>query len=111
MAAGRRPSQAQLALLVDQLPASFVWTTGVDLRLTSVAGAALHLLDVDDPSALLGSELVKLVVGTADGGAVVVGADRGAVTGETTTFTEGSRKWAFDVHVKPLYDGDEIVGA
>jgi PAS domain S-box-containing protein len=107
----RRPSRPPLGLLVDQLPGSFVWTTDADLRLTSVAGGALSILGVGDADEVIGRELATIVSETSDGGAVIVDAHRRALTGESATFTEGSRRWAFDVHVEPLREGEEIVGA
>lgn len=111
MLRGRRPSQRQLELLVDQLPSSFVWTTDTELRLTSIAGGALPMLGLEDPGEVVGRELVSLVAGSPDGGAVALDAHRRALQGESSTFTEGGRRWAFDVHVEPLREGDEIVGA
>jgi PAS domain S-box-containing protein len=111
MLRGRRPSQRQLELLVEQLPSSFVWTTDVDLKLTSAAGAALRILGVGDGSEVVGRELATVVVGASDGGAVIVDAHRRALTGESVTFTEGSSRWAFDVQVEPITDSGEIVGA
>lgn len=111
MLRGRRPSQRQLALLVEQLPSSFVWTTDDELRITSLAGAALHVLGVRDPEQVIGRELAGLVSRTSDGGATIVDAHRRALAGASATFTEGSSTWAFDVHVEPVRDGEEIVGA
>lgn len=111
MLRGRRPSSDHFALLVDELPSSFVWTTDTELRLTSLAGAALHLLGVEDRDRLIGADLGKVVRDAGDGGAVIVEAHRRALAGESVNFTEGSRKWAFDVHVKPVYEGEAIVGA
>jgi PAS domain S-box-containing protein len=107
----RRPSQPPLGLLVDQLPGSFVWTTDADLRLTSVAGGALAMLGVDDAEQVVGRGLAEIVSRTTDGGAVIIEAHERALAGETATFTEGSRRWAFDVHVEPLREGEAIVGA
>jgi len=111
MVVGRRPSQRQLALLVDQLPRSFVWTVDADLCLTSAAGTGLRRLGVEDPDRIIGRKLADLVAGATDGGAVVVDAHRRALAGESVTFTEGGEQWWFDVHVQPLRNGDEIVGA
>jgi PAS domain S-box-containing protein len=107
----RRPSREQLALLVDQLPRSFGWTTDRDLTLTSAAGTALHLLGVEDPEKIVGRELAVLVANASDEGRVITDAHRRALEGESVTFTEGGKRWAFDVHVQPLRDGEEIVGA
>ena len=111
MLRGRRPSQRQLELLVEQLPSSFVWTTDAGLRLTSTAGAALQMLGVRDGDELIGRELAGVVSGTSDGGAVILDAHRRALAGESVTFTEGSSRWAFDVHVEPLREDGQIVGA
>lgn len=111
MRRGRRSSPGHLSLLIEQLPQSFVWTTDRDLRLTSLAGAALALLGVDDPESVIGRELADLVRGTSDGGTAIVNAHRRAVDGESATFTELWRNWAFDVYVEPLREGDGIVGA
>lgn len=96
---------------MEQLPSSFVWTTDADLRLTATAGAALQLLGVRDGDALVGRELDGVVSATSDGGAVILDAHRRALAGESVTFTEGSSRWAFDVHVEPLRQDGEIVGA
>ncbi len=96
---------------MDQLPSSFVWTADGDLRLTSLAGAALPMLGVTSADDVVGRELASVVADTTDGGAVIVDAHRRALAGESVMFTEGGQRWAFDVHVEPLRDGDEIVGA
>jgi PAS domain S-box-containing protein len=96
---------------MDQLPSSFVWTADGDLRLTSLAGAALPMLGVTSADDVVGRELASVVADTTDGGAVIVDAHRRALAGESVRFTEGGQRWAFDVHVEPLRDGDEIVGA
>lgn len=111
MLRGRRPFQRQLELLVDQLPRSFVWTADAELRLTSVAGEALSLLGVGSPDELIGRALAEVVSGARDGGAEIVDAHRRALGGESAVFTHGTRKWAFDVHVEPLHESDEIIGA
>jgi PAS domain S-box-containing protein len=111
MLRSRRPSQSQLALLIDQLPSSFVWTTDTELHLTSLAGAALPLLGVESADELLGSDLATVLADMPDGGAVILDAHQRALSGESVTLTEGARRWAFDVQVEPLREGDEIVGA
>ena len=111
MLRGRRPSQRQLELLVEQLPSSLVWTTDVELRVTSIAGGALPMLGLADAGAVIGKELSVVVAGATDGGAVIVAAHERALHGSSSSFTEGARHWAFDVHVEPLREGDEIVGA
>jgi PAS domain S-box-containing protein len=111
MLRGRRTSQRQLELLVEQLPSSFVWTTDVDLKLTAAAGAALQTLGVRDGNEVVGRELATVVADASDGGAVILDAHRRALAGESVTFTEGSTRWAFDVHVEPIAADGEIIGA
>ncbi|HWX09325.1 MAG TPA: PAS domain-containing protein [Gaiellaceae bacterium] len=114
MLRGRRPSErafAQLQLLLAQLPSSFVWTTSTDLRLTSAAGAALALVGLGDAEAVIGEELGTILAGGRDGGAAVVDAHRRALAGQSTHLIESTRRWTFDVHVEPLRERDEIVGA
>lgn len=113
MLRGRRtsdPAFAHLQLLLPQLPASFVWTASPDLRLTSVAGAALGLIGVDDPSPFVGVSLADILSGGHDRGAAVLDAHRRALDGHACSLHETSSRWAFDVHVQPLYHGDEIAG-
>ena len=113
MLRGRRPSDpaaAHLQLLLPRLPASFVWTASPDLRLTSVAGTALGLIGVDDASPFVGVSIADILSGGRDGGAAVLDAHRRALDGHAGSLHETSSRWAFDVYVQPLYDGDEIVG-
>jgi hypothetical protein len=66
MLRGRRPSEraaAHLQLLLAQLPSSFVWTTSDDLRLTSIAGAALSLIGLGDAEAFIGDKLETILAG------------------------------------------------
>ena len=108
----RRPSQRDLALLVAQLPRAFVWTTDRELRVTSLAGGAVALLGIEDPDEVVGRGLATLLGGaTSDGGATILDAHRRALAGESATFVEHWRRWAFDVHVEPLRDEGGIVGA
>jgi PAS domain S-box-containing protein len=107
---GRRPSSSHLALLVEQLPQSFVWTTDTDLRLTSAAGAALTLLGVSDPGQVVGRELADVLDPSIADGEAIVRAHRRALEGESARFTEPWKTWAFDVHVEPLRAGERIVG-
>jgi PAS domain S-box-containing protein len=95
---------------VRQLPQSFVWTTDRELRLTSLAGAGLVLLGIDDPAEVVGRALGDVVAGSEDGGTSIVDAHRRALDGEASSFTEPWRGWAFDIHVEPLRDGDRVVG-
>ncbi|MES1247030.1 MAG: PAS domain-containing protein [Actinomycetota bacterium] len=96
---------------MERLPSSFVWTTDAELKLTAAAGAALHILGVADGNDLVGRELASVVRRASDGGGVIVDAHRRALAGESVTLTEGSTRWAFDVHVEPIEDDGQIVGA
>ena len=89
----RRPSQRDLALLVAQLPQSFVWTTDRELRLTSIAGGAVALLGIEDPDEVVGRDLATLLGGTtSDGGTTILDAHRRALAGESATFVEHWRR-------------------
>ncbi|HET7573398.1 MAG TPA: PAS domain-containing protein [Gaiellaceae bacterium] len=106
----RRPSPGHLSLLVEQLPQSFVWTTDCELRLTSVAGAALSILGLESGEEVVGRPLATVIGPTVDHAEEIVDAHRRALSGESATFTEPWRKWAFDVHVEPLREGGKVVG-
>jgi PAS domain S-box-containing protein len=95
---------------VEQLPQSFVWTTDRALRLTSLAGAALALLGVEDPGELVGRDLAEALGPSIVDREAIVGAHRRALEGEAASFTEPWRTWTFDVHVEPLRAGGRIVG-
>lgn len=110
MIRGRRRHQRHLALLVEQLPQSFVWTTDTELRLTGLAGKALAILRVEDSAEVLGSELAVVLAPTEDGGAAILDAHRRALAGESSSLVVERRSWAFDVHVEPVREGDTIVG-
>jgi PAS domain S-box-containing protein len=97
-------------LLLEQLPSSFVWTTSTDLRLTSVAGAALSLIGLSDADALIGQSIGTILSGGRDGGAAIVNAHERALEGESTQLTESTRRWTFDVQVEPLRANGTIVG-
>ena len=87
-----------------------MWTTSTDLRLTSVAGAALSLIGLSDASALVGESIGTILSGGRDGGAAIVNAHERALEGESTQLTESTRKWTFDVQVEPLREHGTIVG-
>jgi PAS domain S-box-containing protein len=106
----RRGGSPQLELLFDDLPGSFVWTTSTELELTSVAGAALSLIGVQDPKTFVGKPLAMILSGARDRGEAVLDAHRRALEGHSNTLFEATSRWAFDVHVQPLRSGDELVG-
>ncbi len=110
MLRGRRTTPRHLALLVEQLPQSFVWTTDTELRLTSAAGQALALLGVDDPAEVVGKPLEAVLAGTRDRARSLADAHRRALQGEPARFVEPWKRWAFDVYIEPLREGDRVVG-
>src|SRR6266704_3174714 len=90
---------ASLFLLVEKIPA-VLWTTDLDLRLTSIAGAGLAALNVqpsdyvgaclNDLSPYLGSEAAPLV------------AHHRALCGEAITFDAEIMGRALHANVEPL---------
>jgi PAS domain S-box-containing protein len=92
MLRGRRSSRRQLALIVEQLPDSIVWTTDERLRVTAVGGGAKHARHLIDREP-------------------VAEAQRRALAGESSSLTVVDEGWAFDVRVEPVRDGGAIVGA
>ena len=110
MLRSRRPQPGHLALHVEQLPQSFVWTTDTDLRLTSVAGAALSLFGLEHGEEVVGRDVGEVIGPTVEQTEAILDAHRRALDGQTATFTQPWKKWAFDVHVEPLRAGDKIVG-
>jgi PAS domain S-box-containing protein len=106
----RRGGSPQVELLLNDLPGSFVWTTSTQLELTSVAGAALSLIGLQDPKPFVGKPLATILSGARDRGEAVLDAHRRALEGQSNTLLEATSRWAFDVHVQPIRDGDEIVG-
>jgi PAS domain S-box-containing protein len=106
----RRPTPRHLALLVEQLPQSFVWTTDTELRLTSAAGQALALLGIEDPAEVVGKPLAEVVAVMNSRGGSIVDAHRRALEGESARFAEPWKRWAFDVYVEPLRESGRVVG-
>ncbi len=101
-------SGRQLGAVLEQLPA-MVWTTDRDLRLTSLAGAAVKTLNLTPPL-LLGSpaEVLLQPVGDGEKCAVVYQA---ALAGEATHYDAYHDERQFECHVVPLRDSDsEITG-
>lgn len=110
MLRGRRAAPRHLALLVEQLPQSFVWTADRELRLTSLAGQALGILGIEEPAEVVGAGIGTVLARLPDAGAGVLDAHRRALAGEPTSFVQPWRRWAFDVFVEPVREGDAVVG-
>jgi PAS domain S-box-containing protein len=104
---GSLPS-ASLFLLVEKIPA-VLWTTDLDLRLTSIAGAGLAALNVQ-PSDYLGACLNDLSPYLGSEAAPLVAHHR-ALCGEATTFDAEIMGRALHANVEPLRDPNgKIVG-
>jgi PAS domain S-box-containing protein len=109
MLGGRRPV-SHVELLLAQLPSALVWTASRDLRLTSASGTAFPLLGVGDADTVVGKSLETILADGRYRGAEVVRAHRRALEGESTQLTQSTRRWAFDIYIEPLRDGERIVG-
>ncbi|HET8893259.1 MAG TPA: PAS domain-containing protein [Gaiellaceae bacterium] len=110
IAVGRhRHERAKLELLLTQLTSSLVWTTDVDLVVTSAFGGALDLIGVSGPD-LVGKSVEELTAPTADAGAAILDAHRRALEGQADDITEQWGTFPFDLHFEPLYEDGTIVG-
>jgi two-component system cell cycle sensor histidine kinase/response regulator CckA len=104
-----RESEAQLRVLVEQLPA-VLWTVDKDLRFTSALGAGLARLRLK-PNQLVGKSLLDYFE-TADQTFLPIAAHRRAVTGEPMTFHVEWKSGSYACHVEPLRDADgQVSGA
>ncbi len=107
-----RSSEARLRLLVDHLPA-IVWTTDVDLVVTSITGEGLTRLQIDGAD-LLGRSLPSAfrfdprTSGEERG--VADAAHRDALLGRPGSYQAAFGDRVLQVHVEPLHVGGEIVG-
>jgi diguanylate cyclase (GGDEF)-like protein len=97
---------ARLRLLCEQLPA-VVWTTDLDLRVTSSLGGGLKLLKLL-PHPLADLSLAEYFQGCSED---VSAAHRRAVGGQTVEFEAEWRGRRFEAHLEPLRDSfGTIVG-
>jgi PAS domain S-box-containing protein len=94
-----RMRDAELALILDQLPAA-VWATDQELRLESIAGAAVKGLEGTFDAWTVAAAAGEL----AGEPAAVVQAHRRALAGEATSLEAAVRGRAFMVHVAPRRD-------
>jgi PAS domain S-box-containing protein len=101
-------SAFSLRLLVEKIPA-VLWTTDMNLRLTSVTGAALAIMNVR-PEDYLGASLMELLVYFRPDATPLV-AHRRALRGEGSTFDTELMGRDLQVHVEPLQGPKgEIIG-
>ncbi|HYN23009.1 MAG TPA: bifunctional diguanylate cyclase/phosphodiesterase [Thermoanaerobaculia bacterium] len=97
----------RLRLLVQQIPA-ILWTTGSDLRVTSIQGMGLAALDLESKD-FVGRNLCE-VLGEEDSGTCVQAHLR-ALAGESVSFELMLLERVFQSHVEPLRDAaDQLVG-
>jgi signal transduction histidine kinase/CheY-like chemotaxis protein len=107
-----RASEARLRLLLDHLPA-IVWTTDLELLVTSMTGDGLARLGVDG-STFVGRPLDVLFLRDPDS----VGEDRGvaaqahreAVRGHAGSYRMAIEDRTFQLHVEPLLVDGRIIG-
>jgi PAS domain S-box-containing protein len=95
----RRIREAQLRLLLDQLPA-VIWTTDTNLILTSSGGAGLSALHLE-PGSLVGSSLAEYLDGHARDGNALLAHER-ALAGTPTSYDVQIGDVIYFAHVDPL---------
>lgn len=104
--AALRASEAKLRLATTQMPA-VLWTTDVNLRLTSSVGAALPLSEPEG-GRQDGSSLHEVFqTGAAD--SPPIAAHRRALSGQSSTYEQRVNDRVFEVRVEPLRDADERI--
>jgi two-component system cell cycle sensor histidine kinase/response regulator CckA len=105
----RRENEARLRVLIEQLPA-VLWTVDTDLRFTSILGAGLTRLGLQQ-NQLVGTFLSDYFE-TADRTFPPVAAHHRAVSGEPRTFPLEWKDGSYACHVEPLRDAvGEVQGA
>ena len=103
-----RDRQARLRMLVDQMPA-ILWTTDMELRITSSDGAGLAKFDLT-PGQLVGTMLMDFLQ-TYDPTYLPLTAHFRALAGESSSYEMEFRGWMFQTHIEPLRDAEgEIIG-
>ena len=104
-----RDNEARLRLMVEQIPA-VLWTTDLELRITSATGAGLAALGLV-PSQVVGMSL-RQFFGTASDEFPAILCHRRACQGESVNFDLTWRARAYQAHAEPLRDVEgTIVGA
>ncbi|MGH2685812.1 MAG: PAS domain-containing sensor histidine kinase [Actinomycetota bacterium] len=97
-----------LRLLLEHLPVG-VWTTDLELRVTSALGAGLHALGLE-PDGSEGSGIGEAFGGDGDG-ADAAAAHRLALDGRSSSYEVARGSLTFRIHVEPLRDsGGAVVG-
>ena len=95
-----RESEQRLRLFVDAMP-TIMWTTDTQLRITSIAGAALEHAGVDAAEAI-GGDIARYA---SPGGPE----SARALEGEAVSTTGEWNGRSFDVHIEPLRDRDGTI--
>jgi PAS domain S-box-containing protein len=105
----RRRVEAQLRLILDQIPA-ILWTTDDQLRYTSIQGAGMQSLGLH-VEALLGQSIVAAQASLAADSAVTLDAHQRALTGESVTFQASWGGLFHEGYVEALRDaGGSVTG-
>lgn len=102
-------AEAKLGLLMKQIPA-LVWTTDVDLQITSVSGSGLSRIDAG-PEDLIGISFEEYQLGSEDDIGPAINAHREALNGERVSYEIELGASTFQAYVEPLHDAEgTIVG-
>lgn len=106
LARHRPPYQAYLRLLTEQMPA-ILWTTDVQLRLTSYTGGGLAAVGVEP----LTDGVVPLAEAMGDGEATerALAAHKRALGGDSSTYDFSYRDRFYSSHIAPLIGPDGAV--
>src|SRR5579862_7288261 len=105
----RRENEARLRVLIDQLPA-VLWTVDTSLRFTSMLGAGLARLGLQQ-NQLVGTSLSEYLE-SADRTFPPIAAHYRAIAGEPRTFPLEWKDGSYACHVEPLRDASgKIHGA
>jgi PAS domain S-box-containing protein len=104
-----RASEAQLRVLVEQLPA-VLWITDADMRFTFAAGAGLTALKIQ-PEQAVGQRIEAFSPPDDPGLAEVVTMHQRALQGESVNYESQRRGRVFQNHVEPFRaEGNRISG-
>lgn len=104
----QRENQSRLRLTLNQLPA-VLWTTDLDLKMTSVTGSVLESIDME-ASKVLGRSMYEIFDAHSPTDPAIA-AHLQALAGESGKYIYEHKGSLFEVHVEPLRNYDrEIMG-
>ncbi len=101
-----RDSAAKLRLMNDQIPAH-LWTTDVNLRVTSASGLGLSQPSVDSQQSP--DQTLDALVGTEDQQSPGMIAHRRALRGESAAYEQRANQSEFACRVEPLRDEQGVI--